>query len=112
MRTLYFKYPMMSGDDVRQVQRILGVDVDGLFGPKTELAVRDFQAEMGLAIDGVVGPKTWQAIQEYSGEEIATVPEENNTGKPVNIPSAVNMLWIAGGLVTLIGVAIAVKKQK
>jgi peptidoglycan hydrolase-like protein with peptidoglycan-binding domain len=112
MRTLSFKYPMMSGDDVRQAQRILGVDVDGLFGPKTELAVRDFQAEMGLAIDGVVGAKTWQAIQEYSGEQIATVPEENNIERSGDMPSAVNMLWIAGGLATLIGVAIAVKNQK
>lgn len=110
MRTLSFKYPMMSGDDVQQVQRILGADVDGLFGPKTELAVRDFQAEMGLAIDGVVGPKTWQVIQDYSGEDPIVVEEFNQhlTGSL----TTENKLWIAGGLVTLIGVALAVINQK
>ncbi|MDD3947067.1 MAG: spore cortex-lytic enzyme [Clostridia bacterium] len=36
--------------------------VDGIFGPKTEAAVRYFQRTNGLVVDGIVGPKTAAAI--------------------------------------------------
>ena len=50
------------GDAVAQVQRRLGVDDDGIFGPITERAVRRFQAAHGLAPTGVVDAATWSAI--------------------------------------------------
>jgi peptidoglycan hydrolase-like protein with peptidoglycan-binding domain len=37
-------------------------DVDGIFGPKTETAVKYWQDKLDLGIDGIVGPKTWQAL--------------------------------------------------
>jgi peptidoglycan hydrolase-like protein with peptidoglycan-binding domain len=62
-----------EGDAVRGVQeeinfRNLSGDpstelvVDGIFGPKTDAAVRGFQDALDLAVDGIVGPKTWQAL--------------------------------------------------
>lgn len=57
-----------SGESVKGLQRLLlehGHDpgpVDGVFGPRTEAAVRSFQAEKGLEPDGVVGPLTWRAL--------------------------------------------------
>ena len=38
------------------------LDVDGIFGPKTEEAVRAFQANESLAVDGIVGKNTWTAL--------------------------------------------------
>jgi N-acetylmuramoyl-L-alanine amidase len=38
--------------------------IDGVFGPKTELAVKSFQQGMGLLADGSVGEITWNEIYE------------------------------------------------
>ena len=50
------------GEDVKTVQRRVGVPVDGIFGPVTKAAVVKWQAKYGLARDGVVGPKTAAAF--------------------------------------------------
>jgi N-acetyl-anhydromuramyl-L-alanine amidase AmpD len=59
-----------EGPQVAELQRRLneeeGVDlvVDGIFGPKTEAAVRAFQRRTGgLKVDGIVGPATAAALR-------------------------------------------------
>jgi N-acetylmuramoyl-L-alanine amidase len=64
-RLLYYSinHPF-SGDDVAALQHRLidmGFDAgrcDGIFGPRTESALRDFQRNRGLAADGRCGPGT------------------------------------------------------
>ncbi|MCA1709376.1 MAG: peptidoglycan-binding protein [Actinobacteria bacterium] len=56
-----------GSNSVHTVQHLLrqhgiGVTVDGIFGPKTEAAVRGFQQSKGLAADGIVGPRTWPEL--------------------------------------------------
>jgi peptidoglycan hydrolase-like protein with peptidoglycan-binding domain len=37
-------------------------DESGIFGPKTDHAVREFQEDNGLHVDGDVGKNTWTAL--------------------------------------------------
>lgn len=51
------------GRMVMEIQSFLGaIDVDGIFGPQTEDAVKTFQKVRGLVVDGIVGPKTLEAM--------------------------------------------------
>ena len=57
---------------VKTLQYLLGarghtVTVDGIFGPRTDAAVRDFQRALhqdipSVTVDGIVGPVTWRAL--------------------------------------------------
>src|SRR5690606_26223605 len=60
-----------TGAKVKQVQQRLKTNyalyagklvVDGIFGPATEKAVREFQRRAGLAVDGIVGPATLKRL--------------------------------------------------
>lgn len=55
------------GEDVKKLQSSLNtagakLAVDGIFGPATEAAVKEFQAKMGQVVDGIVGRLTWNAL--------------------------------------------------
>ncbi len=63
------------GEDVRTIQRQLNVisdayplipkiAEDGIFGPRTEEAVKTFQKIFNLTPDGIVGFRTWYKISE------------------------------------------------
>ncbi|MEZ5166166.1 MAG: peptidoglycan-binding domain-containing protein [Acidimicrobiales bacterium] len=65
---LYLR-PTTRGDDVTDLQQRLGRPgfdtawIDGIFGPETEAALRDFQLNQGLTGDGVVGRETIAALE-------------------------------------------------
>jgi len=64
------------GEAVKNVQVALNnngynINVDGIFGPETEQAVREFQQNHQLEANGVVGPETKAALQS------STVPVNN-----------------------------------
>lgn len=50
------------GNDVKEIQRILHLCDDGIFGALTEEAVKEFQKANNLTVDGVVGDKTWALL--------------------------------------------------
>lgn len=57
-----------EGEQVKALQRMLYAmgysigSVDGVFGSKTEAAVRAYQKNKGLTVDGVVGQETWNEL--------------------------------------------------
>lgn len=51
-----------KGQEVRNIQLLLKIKVDGDFGSKTEKAVKAFQSGSGLNADGKIGPDTWVAL--------------------------------------------------
>lgn len=59
----YIKEDLMEGEDVKWVQWNLveagfTLEVDGIFGPKSDRALQSFQGVCGLEIDGKCGPLT------------------------------------------------------
>ncbi|MDM9581538.1 MULTISPECIES: N-acetylmuramoyl-L-alanine amidase [unclassified Nostoc] len=51
-----------GGAVVRYLQYRLGVENDGVYGPQTEVVVKNFQKQNGLDADGIIGPASWQKL--------------------------------------------------
>src|SRR6478735_11561866 len=51
-----------TGAAVAAIQRVVGVDDDGIFGPITRHAVSRFQERSGLAVTGRVDARTWATL--------------------------------------------------
>ena len=93
-------FPLVRKGDqqhpVQTLQHLLrargqSLTVDGIFGPRTDAAVRAFQQQKALAVDGIVGPDTWSALivtvrQGSQGDAVRGVQEEfqfrNLSGDP------------------------------
>lgn len=62
--------PVASAKGVQQRLQNLGFDcgpIDGIVGPRTRGAVRNFQAKFGLVPDGIIGPQTRALLKEKHG---------------------------------------------
>lgn len=60
-----------EGRQVRLLQQALGgIKVDGVYGPETEAAVREFQSAHGLTVDGVFGAQTSAALRRASTDTV------------------------------------------
>ena len=70
--------------DLQDALKVLGHDpgpIDGVFGAKTENAVKAFQKAREIPVDGIVGRVTWINIDEVDQSE--PVLRLGSTGLPV-----------------------------
>jgi len=56
------------GNGVKELQKILGINPDGVYGDQTKRAVVDFQKSSRLDVDGIVGRDTLVLLQRKSAE--------------------------------------------
>jgi hypothetical protein len=56
-------YVLIAQDDLNTLGYSTG-GLDGIFGARTQEAVRSYQRRVGLTADGIVGCNTWRALQE------------------------------------------------
>jgi peptidoglycan hydrolase-like protein with peptidoglycan-binding domain len=47
--------------------------IDGVFGPRTESAVRAYQSDRSVAVDGIVGDQTWWVPSGAAGATLASL---------------------------------------
>ncbi len=101
------------GNDVRVIQYFLNflgffndrlpqISVDGIFGPATENAVRQFQSQYGLTVDGIVGRATWNAIVDAYNSTLNSLPDEYRSYSSLLYPGYTITTGSSGNVVTQI----------
>lgn len=104
-RLLYLRSPMQRGDDVGELQRRLGAlgfdagRVDGIFGPATETALKDFERNAGLTTDGVCGRDVVSELSRLGGrdESASVVAGVRERERLLHAPRALHGRRIAVG---------------
>jgi hypothetical protein len=54
-----------TGNKVKDIQKLVGVTVDGVFGPATAAAVTGWQKKLQIPADGIWGPRTEEATTQF-----------------------------------------------
>jgi N-acetylmuramoyl-L-alanine amidase len=112
-RLLYERRPMVRGDDVAELQQLLGElgfdagRVDGIFGPNTTEALIHFQRNAGLITDGICGPDSLRALhrvaREDTGPTVSSVREiERLRESPRQLEGRLMAVGETGGLSALV----------
>ena len=96
------------GTVVKQVQRVVGVSADGIFGSGTASAVKRWQRSHGLTADGVVGPRTGSAMGITGSTRSTTTTTSRSTTRTAvsgsgilnTAASLVGTRYVMGGTTT------------
>ncbi len=72
----------VSGSTVVALQRALGVSADGVIGPVTRRAIRNYQRNQGLAVDGIAGPATLSHLGITASSAPAKAKTQSTTSAP------------------------------
>jgi GH25 family lysozyme M1 (1,4-beta-N-acetylmuramidase) len=105
------KHPLLKrgsrGPSVVELQSLLNVDPDGIFGAQTEAALRITQRARGLQVDGKCGPLTWAKLLDEPD-----APEQ----KGVDLSSYSGLqdfaaLWAAGARFVIVRLTVGTSKD-
>lgn len=100
-----------TGAWVGEVQRMLGIKQDNIFGSETHNAVAAFQASKGLTVDGIVGAKTFAALRANDSGSYSMSATTPST-IPVPTPSGTNYLPILLAVAAGVGIWYIVNQKK
>ena len=78
------------GEEVKELQKFLGITADGAFGARTKSAVIKWQKENNLSADGLVGTNTWNLMGLQNPMKEKAVSD----GSPFNTDRIENSLTI------------------
>lgn len=81
-----------KGEDVKILQKFLGLNPDGNFGPNTLKKVIEWQKSQGLVTDGVIGPKSWDII----------LKSEKQPSTSTNTTQSISNVGISEGMINFI----------
>lgn len=78
-----------KGSEVTELQKLLNnngyqLDEDGIFGSKTQAAVKDYQQKNNLDVDGIVGNNTWGALTNANTGATAQSAATNQSAATAN----------------------------
>jgi len=77
--------PAAASSGLSAVQQALGVAPDGVMGPQTRSALRDFQRRHGLTVDGRAGAATRKALGINGDSAATTTPAAKVTGSVADV---------------------------
>ena len=106
-RWLKLQDPPMSGQDVREIQiqlKNMGYysnPINGIYDKATTKAVKNFQKREGLQIDGIFGPKTFNKLAELFERPVANLDAERPQGEVTLVLFALDrelVVWMTANL--------------
>lgn len=71
------------GGAVKDLQKLVGVKADGMFGADTEAAVRKKQKAAGIAVDGTPGKDTYAALKGHKTKKASAMSVDGKFGTDV-----------------------------
>lgn len=79
-----------SGDTVKKIQEALNthgysLGVDGIWGDKTDSAIRDFQSKNGLDVDGIYGVNTHNSLFGIAGTNAPSKPQAPDSYSDIDL---------------------------
>lgn len=84
-----------TGEDVKKLQKQLGITDDGIYGSQTQAAVKQYQQDNGLQVDGIAGNETLGHLYGAASNAQQTAPDMTDvTNTPANTAvSDAQKLW-------------------
>lgn len=72
-------------EQIKEIQRTLGVEEDGIVGKNTIEAIKEYQADAGLKADGLWGKSTQSKVDEWNEQYNSFVPNRSASNDNDNL---------------------------